>query len=122
MVQLRSALVLSLLFTLCACASFTKSREGNLTLASKAHTRAELVDVFGEPKDRETRGDVEFWYYKVYSNDSLRTYPYTAKLQGDKVLDFYSDTSHETAEEREDRMRRQDRGPTSFGPPQAQRY
>ena len=48
MVLFKSALISFIVFGLSACASFTKAREGNLVLAQKAHTRAELVDAFGE--------------------------------------------------------------------------
>ena len=78
-----------------ACASLVKAREKSLREISIGQSKAEVIQILGEPDKKATRAGEERWSYKIVSEDQLRYLPYTAVFEGETLTNFYFDTARD---------------------------
>ncbi len=74
-----------------SCAIFSKARVTNLPLVHFGQTPEQLVSTLGSPKKQLTQGKSDIWFYDIYSEDSSRVYPYTARFENGILTSFNAD-------------------------------
>jgi hypothetical protein len=98
---------------LTSCGSLSKSRMANLHSIQTGQSRHQVISVIGKPKEQIVQGNIELWHYELFSDDSSRTYPYTAKFENNVLMSFDSDYSRD-AEDRKLRGQRNSSNQTLF--------
>jgi hypothetical protein len=75
----------------CSCANFSKARLANISQIREGQTPEEVHGVLGKPRQEFKQGSVNLWWYDIYSDDSSKQYPYTAKFENGKLKSFATD-------------------------------
>lgn len=88
---------LALMWLMMSCATFglTLSTEGNLNKLKKFKTPPQPIDVIevmGEPSQKERSGEIEIWSYEVMSDDRKNFYPHVLIFKNGLLQDIRFDT------------------------------
>jgi outer membrane protein assembly factor BamE (lipoprotein component of BamABCDE complex) len=96
--KMKFALLCLTLLTV-SCAMFTKARQSNAGKIEVGQSQAQVTALLGDPDKQMKEGEVDVWYYDIYSNDSSRLFPYTARFAKGVLKSFEKDEARGAEDE-----------------------
>ncbi len=85
--------MISILFLATACGTFSKSTLKQARLVKPGQSQQDVLETLGRPNAvQKTAPDQETWLYDIYSDDSSKTYPYSATIRKGTLVSFEPDT------------------------------